>query len=478
MLLARRALRTIVASLLLAVVAAVAWAQDAPLPWTSTDELRLPADLAYVGEDGGLTWSPAGPLDPRSLGRPDARYAFPAFAPEGDRIAAIEREGGRARAVVVTPSDGPSGTGTREVWFDDPAAPVIYLDWRDDGRALLLLVGDVGGFTLRLATPDGAERVLARGAPLFWDQGPDGLLVHVGGPGPARLARIDERGEVVATFDAPGAFRSPAVSPTGRWIAYGERATGDVRRAVIVRDGAQPGDAGGAAGGDDATRRALDVQGLTAFAWHPGRDLLALTRPLANVPHSFGPLGGLDATSGLFAPWTDAAVMSFSWSPDGRRIGLLATPAPAGQRIASAPAASQWVAARPAGGAATPVGLGAAAPSDAPDPDLRAVPRRVQGGPLRLPIGLLDPERAEVAWLGTVVPQAAFLNEQVPFFDQYARSHLRWSPDGRYWGLSLVGPDGRDVVALLDVDRGALHAIAPGTAPVFAPQPAGGQPSP
>jgi TolB protein len=457
--------------LLLAAVASVAPAQDAPLPWAADDEVRLPTELVYVDGDGGLAWSPAGPPDPRPLGRSDARYAFPTFAPEGDRIAVIERQDGRARAVVLTPPAAPSASAEREVWFDDPGAPVIYLDWRDDGRALLLLVGDAGGFTLRLVTPDADDRVLARGAPLFWDQGPGGLVVHVGGPGPAQLARIDAEGRTVARYDAPGAFRSPAVSPSGSWTAYAERVTGDVRRAVIVRDAAEADDAGAADPSDDAaTRRALDVRGVTAFAWHPQRDLLALTRPLANVPHSFGPLGGLDAASGLFEPWTDASVMSFAWSPDGRRIGVLATPSPGGERIAatpvppSRPLAGTWTAGTSGGGAPPAEGLAIAAAARAiPDP------RLLQAGPLRLPLGLLDPERAEVVWLGTVVPQASYLNERVPFFDQYARSHRSWSPDGRYWGLSLVAPDGRDVVAVLDVRTGRLHAIAPGTAPAFAP---------
>lgn len=470
----RAVLRIVVLSSLVALAAllapSLAAAQSAPLPWSSPDRLRLPADLAFVAADGGLAWSPAGAPAPRSIGRPGAGYAFPTFAPGGERIAAIERQDGRARAVVVTPPGGADGPAERQVWFDDPSAPVIYLDWRDDGRALLLLVGDAAGFTLRVVTPDGAAQVLAQGAPLFWDQGPGGLVVHVGGPGPARLVRVDEGGEVLASYDAPGAFRSPAVSPSGRWLAYGERTTGDVRRAVIVRDGgtAPTGEPGVTAPridgdevpmGDDAVRRALDVLGLTAFAWHPQRDLLALTRPLANVPHSFGPLGGLDATRGLFEPWTDASVLSFAWSPDGRRIGLLATPPPGGERIAADPyvprLASLQRVAVPAGAA------GGAAPQGA---------QRLQGGALQLPVGLLDPERGEVAWLGTVVPQASYLNEQVPFFDQYARSHRAWSPDGRYWGLSLVGPDGRDVVALLDARTGSLHALAPGTAPAFAPR--------
>ena len=239
---------------------------------------------------------------------------------------------------------------------------------------------------------------------------------------------------------------------------------------MIVRDGeaaqalepdaaASFGGANDDPAGDGAARRALDVLGLTAFAWHPQRDLLALTRPLSNVPHSFGPLGGLDAASGLFEPWTDAPVLSFAWSPDGRRIGVLATPSPGGERIAADPQVPTLASLRPFG-----------APAGAPNGDASRAAQRVQGGALQFPVGLLDPVRAEVAWLGTVVPQAAYLNEQVPFFDQYARSHRSWSPDGRYWGLSLVGPDGRDVVAVLDARTGELHALAPGTAPAFAPR--------
>lgn len=442
------------ALLLAALLAAVAVAQPlSPLPRADGGE-ALASDLAFVGPDGRIGWLPAGSERVRLLGDPDLQYAFPAFSPDGRRLAAIERTAARARAVVFDLPGEEGAPVPRAAWLDLPSAPVIYLDWADDGDELLLLTGDTRGFALRRATAETASEPLARGAPLFWDQRDDGLMVHVGGPGQPRLVLTDAVGRIEAELRSPGAFRAPAVSPSGDWLAYGERLPGDVRRAVIERtptDDAAPAEGPG--------RRALDVRGLSAFAWHPRDDVLALTRPIASVPHSFGPLGGLDASTGLFEPWTDASVLAFWWSPAGDAIGVLALQgAPGGGSVAASGA--------PSLASVRPIAAAARGPVvDAPEP-----PMPVQAGGLRLRAGVLDPASGDVAWLGTVVPQQRFLNEQVPFFDQYARSHVVWSPDGRWWALSVVDALGRDVIGLIDVRSGTVREIAPGTAPVFAPR--------
>jgi len=433
-----------------------AWAQDVPDAAATT----LPSDLAFVAPDGRLAWLPAGEERIRTIGSPTGRHAFPAWSPDGRRLAVIVRDVSGARAVVVDVGDSDDGArrGPREtVWFDEPDEPVIYLDWANDGASLLLLVADAGsGFRLVRASDDG-RRTLARGAPLYWDQRPGGgVVVHVGGSAASRLTILDAAGRETGELPRPGAFRSPAVSASGDWLAYGSEARSGDRRAVVVpvADAERTASRGpdGTAVPDD--RRALGYRGLTAFAWHPTRDLLALTRPLSDVPHSVGPLGGLDAVSGLFEPWIDEPVVAFWWSPGGQRVAVLAVDAPGGDTVAGHDRA-----------VGTTV-LASARPPGLPAP---LEPRRVQGDGARLRLGIVDVDSGATRWLATVTPSRTFLSQELPFFDQYARSHARWSPDGTMLALPVRNATGREAIWIVDVATGTLRELAPGAMPAWPP---------
>jgi hypothetical protein len=396
------------------------------------------ADLAFVARDGGLAWLPAGATEARRLGPPGPRHVFPVWSPDGRRLAAIARDAEGARVVVAAPRDA-GGAGV-EVWFDRPDAPAIYLDWSSDRRSLLVLAVDAeAGFALHRVTAGSAE-TLTRGAPLYWDEAPDGrLLVHVGGGPRAGVRLLAPDGEVVREVGPAGAFRSPAWSSDGRWLAYAERASGDVRRVVVERAGGAEGRASERSAprlGDDPDRRALDHRGLAAFAWHPSRPLLAVARPLNDAPHAYGPLGALDADDGLFTPWLDTTVLAFWWAPDGERLAVLAADAPAPSRIAG----------------------------PAPGPEARKVQRRAPG----FRLGFLNADVGEVARWIPLAPAADFVLERLPHVDQYARSHALWTPDGRAFALAVQDAGGRPSVALLAVG-GELREIVPGSMPAFAP---------
>ena len=441
------------APLLLLALVALAWLPHArgQEAGRTSDPLRasaaVSADLAFVARDGGLAWLPAGATEARRLGASGPQHAFPVWSPDGRRVAAIARGASGARVVVAEPH-GEGGASVAS-WFDRPDAPAIYLDWSSDGRSLLVLAVDAeAGFALHRVTARDAD-ILTRGAPLYWDEGADGrLLVHVGGGPRAGVRRLSPDGEIVREVGPAGAFRSPAVSGDGRWLAFAERATDDVRRVVAERAlgvGTPTSAPSAPRLGGDPDRRALDHRGLAAFAWHPSRPLLAVARPLNDAPHAYGPLGVLDADDGRFTPWLDTSVLAFWWAPDGERLAVLAADAPAPSRIAG----------RAPGGASTRVRRSAASTP-------------VQRGAPGFRLGFLDPDDGEVARWIPLTPAADFVLERLPHVDQYARSHALWTPDGRAFALAVQDAEGRPSVALVEVG-GDLREIVPGSMPSFSP---------
>jgi len=434
--------------------ALVGWAVSQSVPLQEGGG-PLPADLAFTAPDGRLALLPAGETSVELLGIPGAVHAFPAFSPDGTQIAAIARSATSAQLVVFDLAS--EARTTPAVWWDMPRRNVIYFDWRDDGKSILTLVSDPAtGFTMRQVTPEGHD-VLARGAPLFWDQTTQGgLLVHAGPPGPSRLLLLDAQGEEIFEVENPGPFRSPAASPTGDWLAYAEW-EGATRRLVVLRTPDQPGEANptpSLSGTND--RRALGYSGLTAFAWHPTRDVLALTRPTSEAPHTFGPLGGLDAETGLFEAWTDETVIAFWWSTQGERIAVLASNGSGGGQVADAGLDTVL-----AGGAE----FGLPVPSGA---GVEAQPQQVQGS-LSMRLGWLNPDGGDVTWLGNVQPGRTFFDQYVPFFDQYARSHLAWAPDDAFFALEVIDEQGRSVIGIFDAEEGTVRHLAPGAMPSWSP---------
>jgi len=436
-------------ALFMTMVATLAVAQSIPVVEGGP---TYAAHLAFTSPDGRLAWLPAGDDRVQLLGDAGVQYAFPAWSPDGTRIAAIARSAAGAHAVVFDVTADPP---TLETWWEVPRRNVIYLDWAHAGDALHLLVSDQAtGFTFRRATQDDAT-IIERGSPLFWDERADGtLIVHSGGLGRARLTLRDGEGTELADLGTPGAFRSPAASSTGDWWAFGALEAGGVFRLVVEQsEQAQP-----ASSLTGPERRALQHAGLTAFAWHPTRDLLALNRPVVQAPHSFGPLGGLDAETGLYETWTEETVVAFWWSPDGSRIGMLASAGSGNGQVAS-------LMQRPTLASTTPLAVMPDAVDAAPGP---TQPERTQGA-LTLRFGTVEPNDGTVTWVGTVRPGTVFSREYLPYFDQYARSHEIWSPDGASLALNVLDEEGRDVIGILDVDAGTIRHLAPGTMPAWSP---------
>ncbi len=351
------------------------------------------------------------------LGDGPGRSQFPAWAPGGALVSfiAFGPGGGGAGLDVHDPA-----TGTCLRVFERPQESPIYHGWSPDGGRIALLTSRIGGLGLHLVDPTtaaiGAEagdaQPFAVGAPFYWDWAPDGasLLLHRNVLGPdAEVGRSGLAAYHLTPARAPaGAFQSPAMAPSGAWIAYASRDGADSRRVVLERvDGSREG---------DVDLRELPHAGLAALAWHPNRDVLAIQRPLVDAPHTYGPIVTIDARTGDLDTLTDDLSLAFWWSPDGGTVAYLA-PAPGG--------------------------------GDGPE---RQVGMQVQAGSPRVALRVVDVATGLRRELGRFTPSPLFLNQYMPFFDQYARSHRLWSPasdalvlpvlDGGVSVLTVFGLDG------------------------------------
>ena len=362
-------------------------------------------------------------LDERASGQ------FPAWSPAGDRVSFITfGAGGEGAGVDVF--DPATGTAARV--YERARETPIYHGWSPDGARIAVLANRPGGLGLHLVdarrtaaeAADGDGEPFAVGAPFYWDWTPSGerLLVHRNVLGPTAELGLTglEAFEPAGTRAAPGAFQSPAVAPSGAWIAYASLDAGGTRRVVLERvDGVDRGE----------TFRELPHVGLTAFAWHPRRDQLALQRPLVDAPHSYGPIALLDAATGDLEALTDDVSLAFWWSPDGGTIAYL-SPVPAG----------------PGGGE-------------------RQVAQRTQASAPRVALRVVDVATGLRRELGRVTLSPLFQNQYLPFFDQYARSHRLWSPSSDAVVLPVMEGNA-SVLTVFSLD-GGVRVIGAGDMPAW-----------
>jgi serine/threonine-protein kinase len=188
--------------------------------------------LAYQRDAGSAktlaAWvDRAGNAEPLRL--PPGRYAFPRLSPDGQRIALVAVASGVRNLLVYEPATD----RTTRLHSSPYSAPA----WYPDGRALV--VGGAAGLTWLPVDPEAEPRpLLTTNAPAVpWSFAPQGTRVayHM----PAADTHLDlwtAPLEVVADVAAAGApepfLRTsaveswPALSPDGRWLAYGSSESG------------------------------------------------------------------------------------------------------------------------------------------------------------------------------------------------------------------------------------------------------------
>ena len=399
-----------------------------PTPEATTAP-ATPARLAYVDLDGALDVMDASSQSILHVPSTGVTFGFPAWSPDGSRLAAIRSDVGGTGLDVFAFADG-GGTAvaspTPTTVYASADQPVFYLYWAPDSQALAFLTTVPDGLALRLAPADvaGAARVVRNGSPMYWQWlEPTRLLVHVGGDDPAAFAgEVGLDGQPVGSsvIDS-GSFRAPARSNDGRYQAFTTPGRDGGASVVVLATGG-------------SGRHDVPVNGAAAFEFEPAGDTLAFTaadRPTdtANIP--IGPLRAIDPASGAVRTLIDGSVVAFFWAPDGKTIAAISVPQPGDTKTAADDHAITLA---------------------------RVTPRTRQAeAGVQLRLSFVDVATGTFRSVADIRLSDLFINQVLPYFDQYALSHRFWSPDSR----SIVLP--------VDNDRGITRLttfFAAGSDPV------------
>ncbi|MCA9972400.1 MAG: PD40 domain-containing protein [Anaerolineales bacterium] len=358
--------------------------------------------IAYIDRDGQVATTAPDGSGSRQLTDTDLRFQFPAWSPDGERLAAIGSSRGGAGIYLLRDE---AATAEPEPRYFSRTENPFYLYWSPDRSQIGFLANDAeNGIALRLTSADGEteSRVLATGSPLYWHWTADGaqILAHSGAAGTdGQIMLLDAAGDGAPEAIAqPGLFQAPAISADGRFFAYATDHADGVSWLTLQ-------------GVDGQAVFSEPHPGSTAFAWHPARNLLAVINGRPESTLFYGPLRLLDADSGELRLLSAETVVGFFWSPDGRYLAYLSTPALRDDVQASA---APWRA--PA--AAPRAGLARLRPQPAAQP---STPELV--------LRLVDVTSGEDRLLTRFQPSFIFLSQFLPFFDQYAHSHSLWAPD-------------------------------------------------
>ena len=422
--------------------------------------------IALINLNGELeTVAPNGE-DRHTLTHGDRFFQFPAWSPDGQHIAAVG--GTRESAGVFVFDDIAHGFAElaepHAVYESENNAP-IYLYWSPDNEHLSFITmrarEESMGLHVVAANDDepASDNVIdpvAIGRPCFWDWSSDGkrILLHTGmaAEESAQLSFIDpfnpQSGR--ASIARPGLFQAPGIARSGQYWAFAQvNRQGELQ---LVIDGRTT-----------SNRLVVAHNGIAALSWSPAHDQLAYISPTEPVRTYYGPLRVLDAPDGNVRTLTDDIVLAFFWSPDGRYIAYF-TIANVAEQIWMNVLPNPEAAALDGGyfdrdeirrakarnadlgdleadndNEADDLGFGADAELDG-ETEIAIEEERV----LRLNLWCVDVEKDEHRLIRTFEPVDMFVNQFLPFFDQFALSHRIWSPDSKYVVLPMVDYDAED----------------------------------
>jgi TolB protein len=426
-------------------------------PPSSVPDRLIEGRIAVVDNSSQLwTVAPDG-SDRRPLSDQRQFYQFPSWSPAGNDIAVIASDSEASGVYVVT--DAP-GSEMRQLYSDTSSLP-IYLYWSPEGKQVSFIASHNEGLALHLAPADGsaASELLATSpSTFFWDWMPDGsqVLIHTGF---AAIERDNSRLAMVRLDDSlltqeiaeGGYYQAPAVAADGAYFSFGSLDE-DGNRWLSIQDVEQ---------GEKV--ETVRHQGVLAMAFSPSSAQLAFTSPARPSLSFYGALRLIDLETGEPRLLVPEPVVAFFWSPDGRSIAYM-TPTIIDKPFDfdDAPVAGlsgQSTRAKP--------GLSARAKLGAPDaPGLLLQPETEFG----LALSIVEVESGESRLLTTFKPGALFLDQFLPFFDQYAHSHRLWSPDSRALLLPIRDEQDQDMIIVVPADGNDPWPISPGVAAFWSQQ--------
>jgi hypothetical protein len=392
----------------------------------------LQGQLATIAPNGG---------DHRQLTAGEQRFQFPAWSPDNQTLAAIGGTQGEGGVFAVSASPAVWPTPAQPI-YQSREHPPVYCSWSPDGATIgLLAAHPTQRLALHLVDPaaDPAHTtptLLIGGQPCFWHWHADshGLFAHVDlGRTSAQVAHVRWRLPGTATIQPlaiqPGNFQAPAISHDSRYVAYAQLTPAGSSQLVVA--------------GRDRKTVIGEHEGFVALNWSPRSAQLAFLHPLATHQQFYGPLHLWDAESGQVRRLSPETALAFFWSPDGRQIAYLAV------------AETDPVTPRLPGGATNGHFKGT-----------WPLQHQAASEALQLALSVIDVATGQRRALTTFTPTAPLINQFLPFFDQYSKSHSLWSAHSDALVLATLEDD-RPMLTIVDATTGHSQPLAPGTMGVW-----------